>query len=63
MTFDFGKPGQVVIWMSDYVKNMSHDAPNDMDGKAATPAAAHLFKVYFHALGNAGTVPESEGVT
>ena len=31
--------------MSDYEKNMMHDAPNDMEGKAVTPAATHLFKV------------------
>ena len=31
--------------MYDYVKTMLNDAPSSMDGKAATPAAAHLFKV------------------
>ena len=31
--------------MSDYVKTMLHDAPNDVEGKASTPAASHLFKV------------------
>ena len=45
MTLDFREKGQVVIKMSDYVKTMLNDAPTSMDGKAATPAAAHLFKV------------------
>ena len=45
MTLDFSERGQVVIKMSDYVKTMLNDAPASMDGKAATPAAAHLFKV------------------
>ena len=31
--------------MDDYVKTMLSDAPSSMDGKAATPAAAHLFKI------------------
>ena len=30
--------------MLDYVKNMLHDAPEDMNGKASTPASAHVFK-------------------
>ena len=45
MTLDFSVGGQVTINMSDYVKTMLHDAPTSMDGKAATPAAAHLFRV------------------
>ena len=45
MTLDFSVAGQVTINMSDYVKTMLNDAPTLMDGKAATPAAAHLFKV------------------
>ena len=45
MTLDFSVLGQVTINMSDYVKTMLNDAPASMDGKAATPAAAHLFKV------------------
>ena len=45
MTLDFSVAGQVTINMSDYVKTMLNDAPTSMDGKAATPAAAHLFKV------------------
>ena len=45
MTLDFSVADQVTINMSDYVKTMLNGAPTSMDGKAATPAAAHLFKV------------------
>ena len=45
MTMDFSEKGRVVIKMSDYVKTMLNDAPPSMDGKAATPAETHLFKV------------------
>ena len=45
MTLDFSKKGRVVVRMSNYVKNMLNNAPASMDGKAVTPAAAHLFKV------------------
>ena len=31
--------------MSDFVKNMLHDAADDMDQKTVTPGTAHLFKV------------------
>ena len=42
MTLDFSNKGRVVVKMHNYMLN---DAPASMDGKAATPAAAHLFKV------------------
>ena len=45
MTLDFSERGKVVVKMDDYVKTMLNDAPSSMDGKAATPAAAHLFKI------------------
>ena len=45
MTLDFSEKGKVVVKMEDYVKTMLNDAPSSMDGKAATPAAAHLFKI------------------
>ena len=45
MTLDFREKGRVVVKMDDYVKTMLNDAPSSMDGKAATPAAAHLFKI------------------
>jgi hypothetical protein len=45
MTLDFSVPGQVKFTMTDYVKGMLEGLPSDMDGKAATPAANHLFEV------------------
>ena len=45
MTLDFSEKERVVVKMHNYVKTMLNDAPSSMDGKAATPAAAHLFKV------------------
>ena len=45
MTLDFREKGKVVVKMDDNVKTMLNDAPSSMDGKAATPAAAHLFKI------------------
>ena len=45
MTLDFREKGRVMVKMHDYLKTMLNDAPSSMDGKAATPAAAHLFKV------------------
>ena len=45
MTLDFSEKGRVVVKMSNYVNNMLNDAPLSMDGKAATPAAGHLFQV------------------
>ena len=45
MTLDFSEQGRVMVKMHDYVKTMLNDAPSSMDGKAVTPAAAHLFKV------------------
>jgi len=45
MTLDFSNPGQVMVDMSDYVRYVIADMPDDMKGTAATPAAAHLFSV------------------
>jgi hypothetical protein len=45
MTIDYGTDGKVKIRMDDYVENMLEGLPEDMDGKASTPAAEHLFKV------------------
>ena len=45
MTLDFTERGKVVVKMSNYIKNMLKDAPASMDGHAATPTAAHLFKI------------------
>ena len=45
MTLDFTEKGRVVVRMLNYIKNMLKDAPASMDGHAATPAVAHLFKI------------------
>jgi hypothetical protein len=45
MTLDFSKPGEVTVTMIDYIKGILHDAPKEMRGSAATPAANHLFQV------------------
>ena len=45
MTLDFSERGWVVVKMSNYMKSMLNDTPASMDGKAATPAAAHSFKI------------------
>jgi hypothetical protein len=45
MVLDFSTPGQVVVNMVDYVKNILHHAPKDMHGESVTPAANHLFEV------------------
>jgi hypothetical protein len=45
MTLDFSKPGEVVVTMINYIKGILHEAPKEMRGKAATPAAHHLFQI------------------
>ena len=45
MTLDSTEEGKVKIKMLDYVDKMLDEAPHDMDGKALTPAANHLFDV------------------
>ena len=45
MTLNFTEEGKVKIKMLDYVANMLAEAPDEMDGKAPTPAANHLFDV------------------
>lgn len=45
MTLDYSTPGEVKIIMSDYIKVILNDAPEDMRGQAATPASNCLFKV------------------
>lgn len=45
MILDFTNPGEVSVSMVDYIKTILHDMPQDMVGKAATPAAGHLFTV------------------
>jgi hypothetical protein len=45
MKFDFTETGAVTIDMSDYVRTVISEMPEDMVGKAPTPAANHLFEV------------------
>jgi hypothetical protein len=45
MTLDYSKPGQVTVDMVDYLKMVLSDLPANMVGRAATPAANHLFHV------------------
>ena len=45
MMFDFTENGAVTIDMSDYVKTIIADMPEEMVGKAPTPATNHLFKI------------------
>jgi hypothetical protein len=45
ITIDFSEDGKVKIIMEDYIKDMLEELPADMAGKAATPAADHLFTV------------------
>jgi hypothetical protein len=45
MTLDYSVPGTVTIRMDDYVKDLLDEAPGDMAGTAAMPAADHLFTV------------------
>jgi hypothetical protein len=45
LTLDFSNPGEVTLTMIDYIKAVLHDAPEEMRGRAVTPAASHLFQV------------------
>jgi hypothetical protein len=45
MTLDYSVPGEVAIWMDDYIANLFEEAPADMAGTATTPTADHLFTV------------------
>lgn len=45
MTIDCGTEGKVRIRMDDYVESMLEEVPDNMNGTAATPAVANLFKV------------------
>jgi hypothetical protein len=42
MKFDHSVPGEVTVDMIEYVKAVIAEMPDDMKGKAATPAALHL---------------------
>jgi hypothetical protein len=45
MKLDYTKTGKVKIMMTEYVKNMLTELPEDMEGTAPTPAGNHLFTV------------------
>jgi hypothetical protein len=45
MTIDYSEDRKVKFIMADYVKGILDEAPSDMDGTAASPAANHLFSV------------------
>jgi KUP system potassium uptake protein len=45
MTLDYSKPGKVAIRMDQYVNEFLSNVPEDMLGKMATPAAAHIYEV------------------
>jgi hypothetical protein len=45
MTLDYSKVGSVKIDMSEYVKMMLYDLPENMVGTATTPAAGYLFAI------------------
>jgi hypothetical protein len=45
MKFDFTEEGGVSVEMVDYIKTVLSEMPEEMRGKAATPAADHLFHV------------------
>ena len=45
MHFDFAVKGEVTIDMIAYIKSVLAEMPEEMKGKAPSPAAAHLFKV------------------
>jgi hypothetical protein len=45
MVLDYTKHGCVRINMTEYIKMLLYDMPNEMIGTAATPASSHLFVV------------------
>jgi hypothetical protein len=45
MTIDYSEDGKVKFMMTDYVKGILDEAPDDMNGFAVTPAASNLFTV------------------
>ena len=45
MTLDYSNPGEVKIDMTEYVKSMIEEFPQDLKGTVSTPANDHLLKV------------------
>jgi hypothetical protein len=49
MTIDYSEEGKVKFIMQDYVDSILEDeAPDDMEGRAVTPATTNLFTVRKH---------------
>ena len=49
MYLDYSEPGVLIVDMRSYIQNALDDMPKQFKGKAATPAAQHLFAVNDHA--------------
>jgi Reverse transcriptase (RNA-dependent DNA polymerase) len=45
MVLDFSQPGAMKVDMSEYVKMVLHELPDEMIGTATTPAASYLFDI------------------
>jgi hypothetical protein len=45
MVLDFLTKGKVTVSMTEFIRSMLDELPQDMGGKAATAAANHLFEV------------------
>jgi hypothetical protein len=45
MTLDFTEDGKLKVIMKDYIRQMLDEVPDNMAGKAGTPASSHLFTV------------------
>lgn len=45
MLLDYSVPGEVKVDMTDYVRDMIADFPEDLKGSVSTPATENLFKV------------------
>jgi hypothetical protein len=45
MDLDFSVPGEVSVTMIDYLKRVIQDFPEEITGRATSPAADHLFTI------------------
>jgi hypothetical protein len=48
MTINYLEEGKVKFIMQDYVNGILEEAPDDMEGRAVTPATTNLFTVRKH---------------
>lgn len=48
MQFDFSKPGEVAVLMHLHVQDATDAWPEELKGKASTPAASHFHKINEH---------------